>query len=148
MKKFIVVYTQARRKMWKGDILTIGKGDKLDMDLLWIHTLSLGCPIFVFDTFIPGGLGPFLVIQGWADGEYSTDSTYMKTVLPLPLRNQIKGCLGGWVGWASDSWFPLRSCSEGPRMKPRIRFYTQQGAGRFGFSASLYLSLLPLPPLK
>lgn len=34
MKKFIVVYTQARRKPRKGDILTLGKGGSLDMDLL------------------------------------------------------------------------------------------------------------------
>ena len=37
------------------------------------------------------------------------------------------GCLSSSVSWTSDSWFWLRSCFQGPGIKPHIRLPTKQG---------------------
>ena len=50
------------------------------------------------------------------------------------------GGLGGWIGWASESWFQLRSWSQGCGIEFRVGLCTDHGAC-LGFSLSLSLSL-------
>ena len=60
------------------------------------------------------------------------------------LKGEDEGCLGASVSWASDSWFPLRSWSQGHGIKPQVGLCVECGAcSRF----SLFLSLGPSPPL-
>ena len=52
--------------------------------------------------------------------------------------------LGGSVGWASDSWFRLRSWSQGRGIKPHTGICAEYGTClRFSLSLSLSLSLSP-----
>ena len=72
-------------------------------------------------------------------------------------KDAVLGHLNGSVGWMSNSWFWLRSWSQGCRIESRIRLHTECGAC-LGFplslsvsvslflSDSLSLSLLLLPP--
>ena len=52
---------------------------------------------------------------------------------------KLEGHLGGSVGWVSNSWFQLRSWSQGCGIEPRIRQCTECGAC-LRFSPSLSLS--------
>ena len=56
-------------------------------------------------------------------------------------REHCWGYLGGSVRWVSDSWFQLRSWSQGCGIKARIRLCTEHGAClRFSLSPPLPFS--------
>ena len=57
------------------------------------------------------------------------------------------GCLGGSVGQATNSWFRLRSWSQGHKMDPRVWLHTASHWWGEPSWDSLPLPL-PLPPLK
>ena len=58
-----------------------------------------------------------------------------------------EGHLSGSVGWASDSWFQLRSWSQGRGIEPRIGLHTECRAC-LSFSLSFPLSLPPTHTLS
>ena len=50
-----------------------------------------------------------LSVLTFKDGDFLVTLSHCR----FPLNQHLWGHLGGWVGWASDSWFQLRSWSQG-----------------------------------
>lgn len=59
----------------------------------------------------------------------------------LPLGYALRGCRGGTVGEASNTWFQPRSWPRNPGIKPRVRLRAKHGI-------CLRLSPLPLHPVS
>ena len=80
----------------------------------------------------------------WRQNSSPSRSLWSQKHYVLPKYNGQTGirCLGGSVSWASDSWFWLRSQSQGCEIKPRVRLFTECGAC-LRFSLSLSLSAPP-----
>ena len=81
--------------------------------------------------------------QTWEKGHVAL---ILQSSLLAKLGNTLKGTkkrhLGGSVGWVSDSWFWLRSWSQGRGIKPHIRLHTEcRTYLRFSLSLCLSLSL-------
>ena len=85
---------------------------------------------------------PFTLLKGAC--VLRASSTFPRNPQPHAERSKVSvyWCLGGSVGWASNSWFPLRSWSQGCEIEPRDELGSQI---RVCLRVSLFNSLCPSP---